>query len=263
LYFSFADGLLTRSGCYGTVRKGAAKLQFLDLKQKSQSSVAERNQIMQRWDADRVPEDGESDYNLRRRQRRQQEEEDGLMNDAQLDAALQMTPQESLLLRVLVFWALILIYTTWLYPVHSNPAHLVGILVNINLVIFFAAPLKTIRTVVEQRNSISIHYETMVMNWVNTSFWIAYGCARRDIVILLPNATGLMLGLAQGVLCMIYPRQSHTGPRISLHELEEDLMLHPNGTDAQDNPEVIPTPTSPARAAMEDKNQVQDTPEII
>ena len=32
-----------------------------------------------------------------------------------------------------------------------------------------------------------------------------YGLARQNPIIVAPNATGLLLGVAQGVLCMLYP----------------------------------------------------------
>ena len=249
------------------LNSGTSKLQYLEIRQGQNSSIAERNQILQRWDADRAPEGSQdlTDQSLRQRRRQQQtyEEEEGLISDEQLVATMQMTPQESLLLRVLVFWAAILIYTSWLYPSKSNPGTLVGILVNINLVVFFAAPLKTIQTVIEERNSISIHKETMVMNWINTSFWIGYGCARGDFVIVLPNAIGLMLGLAQGALCMLYPRRSQAEARLSLHELESDLM--PDSNRSGNTPEeTVPAANADLTfAAIQRKNTDADTPEVI
>jgi solute carrier family 50 (sugar transporter) len=200
---------------------GAAKIQYLEMKEKQSTSLQLQRQVLQRWGANDEPAAEEemndahsASLQLWRRQQRQQQqqfEQDGIFNDettATSSETLQMTPQEVLLLRVLCFWAVILVYTSWLYPKSGNPASLVGILVNINLIVFYAAPLKTIQTVITDKNSASIHYETMVMNWINTSFWIGYGCARQSLVIILPNATGLMLGLVQGALCVLYPRNN-------------------------------------------------------
>ncbi|CAB9513761.1 Sugar transporter SWEET1 [Seminavis robusta] len=251
---------------------GAAKIQYMEMKEKQTTTVAERNQVMQRWDADRVSEDTEENMARQRRRRQStvgEEEEDGLFLTNETAASieyLQMTPQETLLLRVLVFWACIITYTSWLYPSSGDPANMVGVIVNINLVVFYAAPLKSIQTVVTERNSASIHYETMVMNWVNTTFWCLYGMARRDVVILLPNATGLMLGIAQGVLCLLYPRQPNSGgaaARLSLHELESDLL--PDSADS--NPEeIVPESTTELTTtakAQGKKATSHDTPEII
>jgi solute carrier family 50 (sugar transporter) len=132
-------------------------------------------------------------------------------------------PQERALLRVLIAWAVILVYAGWFVPYESGPepAHVVGLLVNINLVFFYGAPLQTMRQVIHDKSSASIHLPTMFMNYCNTSFWIMYGFTRRDPLIILPNATGLLLGILQGVLCFCYPR--HRG-------LEVDSMSH----EAQD-----------------------------
>ena len=71
---------------------------------------------------------------------------------------------------------------------------------------FHGAPLHTIKEVVQTKCSDSIHVPTMVLNWSNTSFWLAYAVARKDPIILIPNAIGLLLGLMQGLLCLLYPR---------------------------------------------------------
>mmetsp|Transcript_10015 Transcript_10015/g.18209 ORF Transcript_10015/g.18209 Transcript_10015/m.18209 type:complete len:81 (-) Transcript_10015:44-286(-) len=44
------------------------------------------------------------------------------------------------------------------------------------------------------------------MNIVNTSFWIAYRIAKKDLIIIIPNGVGLLLSAAQGVVCLVYPR---------------------------------------------------------
>lgn len=142
---------------------------------------------------------------------------------------LTMVPQETTLLRVLVVWSFVLLWVGWLHPA-GNAAHFVGLVVNVNLVclltpiacllthalvthfdiqcqvFFYGAPLNTIRQVLSEKNSNSIHCPTMVLNWVNTSFWLVYGFARRDLIIMIPNGLGLLLGLSQGVLSLLYPR---------------------------------------------------------
>jgi Sugar efflux transporter for intercellular exchange len=70
------------------------------------------------------------------------------------------------------------------------------------------APLQTVCKVISERSSASIHAPTMIMNWMNTSFWIAYGLARRNPVIVIPNSIGLLLGILQGVLRLAYPASS-------------------------------------------------------
>jgi hypothetical protein len=53
---------------------------------------------------------------------------------------------------------------------------------------FYGAPMPHHEgdTVVQTKCSDSIHVPTMVLNWSNTSFWLAYGVARKDLIILIP-----------------------------------------------------------------------------
>lgn len=55
------------------------------------------------------------------------------------------------------------------------------------------------------QDSTPIHRPTLTMNFVNTTFWMLYGLARKNIIIVAPNATGFVLGVAQALLCMYYP----------------------------------------------------------
>jgi solute carrier family 50 protein (sugar transporter) len=119
--------------------------------------------------------------------------------------SLTMVPQETMLLRILLIWSFVLLWVGWWHPT-LNSSHIVGLVVNVNLVFFYGAPLHTIKEVVQTKCSDSIHLPTMVLSWSNTSFWLAYGVARKDPIILIPNALGLLLGLMQGLLCLLYPR---------------------------------------------------------
>jgi len=165
---------------------GASKLQYMEL-----MKARERRREEEHWDAS-SPIDGTRDGIL--------------MNDAartEMEDAFVMVPQEQALLRVLSAWAVIIVYVGWFSK--SDPSLIVGVVVNINLIVFYGAPLQTIQKVVETHNAESIHVPTMVMNWTNTSFWIGYGIARKDLVIVIPNTLGLTLGLMQGLLKLRYP----------------------------------------------------------
>jgi hypothetical protein len=90
----------------------------------------------------------------------------------------------------------------------------VGIIVNLNLAFFYAAPLFTIFRVLKTRNSVSIHIRTMVTNTLNGSFWTAYGLAVQDPFIWVPNGLGAILGVIQFCLCVLFPRRSGTSTSI-------------------------------------------------
>ena len=85
---------------------------------------------------------------------------------------------------------------------------MIGILVNLNLVFFYGAPLSTISTVIKTRSSASIHIWTMITNTANGLFWGAYGLAVLDPFIFVPNGVGAGLGVIQIFLCVTFPRTS-------------------------------------------------------
>ena len=122
--------------------------------------------------------------------------------------ALVLVSQEVLLLRILLLWFIVLIGVGWLGLGFERQVAAIGIIVNINLLFFYGAPLQTIQRVIAEGSSASIHRPMMRMNWLNTSFWTLYGfVARNDPIIYGPNAIGLVFGLIQGILCCIYPAQ--------------------------------------------------------
>jgi len=84
---------------------------------------------------------------------------------------------------------------------------IIGVVVNLNLVFFYGAPLSTIWTVLKTQNSASIHIGTMLTNTANGVFWTAYGIAVVDWFVIVPNGLGALLGVIQMVLCVIFPRR--------------------------------------------------------
>mmetsp|Transcript_11226 Transcript_11226/g.18056 ORF Transcript_11226/g.18056 Transcript_11226/m.18056 type:complete len:299 (+) Transcript_11226:111-1007(+) len=121
---------------------------------------------------------------------------------------LIFTPQDVLWIRVLSMWMVILVAVGWLGLVNGREKETVGLLVNINLLFFYGAPLQTIGIVVQDKCSDSIHTPTMLLNCTNATFWGAYGVATNNIVIYGPNGIGLLLALTQALLCCIYQKSS-------------------------------------------------------
>ena len=119
---------------------------------------------------------------------------------------LIFTNQDVWFLRVVVSWAVVLIIVGWLGVPKQYGQLIVGVFVNMNLLVFYAAPLSTMWTCIETKTSDSIHTPTMILNCGNATFWSLYGIAQRDVVIWGPNALGLSLGVAQALLCIWYPK---------------------------------------------------------
>jgi solute carrier family 50 protein (sugar transporter) len=88
---------------------------------------------------------------------------------------------------------------------------IVGVIVNLNLVIFYGSPLSTIWTVLITRSASTIHIPTMLTGTLNGTFWAAYGVAVLDPFIAVPNSLGALLGVVQMILCILFPRNKETG----------------------------------------------------
>jgi solute carrier family 50 (sugar transporter) len=214
------------------LNSGASKLQYLALTESRKRRESHRDV----WDASRPIEDSLAD------------DHEVLFTEAERkeqDDVYVLVPQERMLLRILIFWAVVIVYVGWF--TRYSPANIVGFVVNLNLVVLYGAPLQTMHTVITSKNAESIHAPTMIMNWLNTSFWIAYGIARHDAVIILPNSIGLFLGLMQGLLKFLFPSRTHVGmhpipasdePEIASSTIEErpedDVPLR-SSSDAQVN----------------------------
>jgi uncharacterized protein with PQ loop repeat len=155
---------------------------------------------------------------------------------------LLFVPQETLVLRILVAWLGSLIVVGWSGWI-KNPSTAIGILVNVNLIFFYGAPLQTMRTVLLTKSSNSIHRPTIVMNSINTLFWMLYGgLARHDPVIYGPNIIGLVLGMLQAFLTCWYPQQ---------------IMASNGNTEDLQEP-LLSTEETYAFAATEEHRQQQD-----
>jgi solute carrier family 50 protein (sugar transporter) len=133
------------------------------------------------------------------------------------DYVLVPLPTLIFFFRIVIAWVLILIWVGWLQP--GNEATTIGLIVNVNLIFFYGAPLQTMQTVIKDRASNSIHVPTMMMNWFCTSFWLLYGIAQLDPVIYAPNAIGLLLGITQGILCLMYPRREAPNVDVDMQPL--------------------------------------------
>jgi len=114
---------------------------------------------------------------------------------------------EQIVLGIVILWTIvisIISFGTNLEP--SDRESIVGVVANINLLFFYGAPLSAIWTVLQTRNSSSIHIPTMITATVNGTFWGAFGFAIMDYYMFIPNGIGVMLGVVQMLLCFIFPR---------------------------------------------------------
>ena len=113
----------------------------------------------------------------------------------------------------LMLWSIVLVYvevrTQQVLLFGVAPSLFVGVVVKINLVFFCAAPLESIQRFLSTRTSDSLHLPTQIMTCTNTTFWSLYALDIQDRIILILNVMGLLLGIVQGILRWLYPKQQH------------------------------------------------------
>lgn len=116
-----------------------------------------------------------------------------------------LTSHECKLLQIVIIWMVIL-STTSLIPINNaDMKFVIGVAVNLNLIFFYAAPLSSIVTILQSKSSASIHFWTMIMMAANAFFWCVYSLAIKDYYILIPNGIGLVFGIIQIILWLLYP----------------------------------------------------------
>jgi solute carrier family 50 protein (sugar transporter) len=144
----------------------------------------------------------------------------------------QQTPapaaHETLVVGIVVGWLVVIsIIMFGNFPTYTNQL-ICGIVVNVNLLFFYGAPLSTIFTVFKTQNSATIHLPTMITNTANGSFWTAYGIAVLDPFIYIPNGIGASLGVFQFFLCLVFSRK----PTVMEEEEERQPAVELEGTPA-------------------------------
>lgn len=120
--------------------------------------------------------------------------------------------QEVLFMIVLAIWAIILVCVGWVGPLRQYAIPTIGWFVNANLILFYAAPLQTMTAVISTGFSDSLHRPTVVLTCLNAMLWMTYGVAKNDVVMYTPNIIGLMLGIAQGIMLLRFPKKENSSP---------------------------------------------------
>jgi len=155
--------------------------------------------------------------------------------------ATVFTSQDKLMLGVLSLWISILVCVGWLGVGTGHEKEIIGILVNINLLFFYAAPLQTIQTVFVEKRSDTIHAPTMILNCANAGFWGAYGIATNNPVIYGPNGIGLFLGISQAALCYVYPKNSNQPSIDADYTPLLNSSVGNSGTQVEEGDSALPT----------------------
>ncbi|GMF30818.1 unnamed protein product [Phytophthora lilii] len=96
----------------------------------------------------------------------------------------------------------------WTGQDRSSTGTTLGVLVIISSVGLYASPMATIRHVIRTKTSSSMPFTMGVVNVINSFCWVVYAILVDDVFILVPNASGALLGSIQLILTFIYPRKA-------------------------------------------------------
>jgi len=91
---------------------------------------------------------------------------------------------------------------------------ILGLMGNLVLLIYYAAPLSTMWQIVKTRDASSIYAPMAMANIANGFCWTVYGIVRNDWFLTIPNGTGCALGVVQLIMRMIYNTESEKLPAV-------------------------------------------------
>jgi solute carrier family 50 (sugar transporter) len=142
------------------------------------------------------------------------------------DDIAPLSLHDGLVLANVLLWMIVLVVLMFADVAAEQQRFVVGLVTNMLLVIFYAGPLSTIRTVMcRVKHTASIHIPTMITNTLNGVFWAAYGYAVSDPFISVPNSLGAGLGLVQVLLYVLYPRRATAATTTTASEPPDDHQV--------------------------------------
>jgi len=101
----------------------------------------------------------------------------------------------------------------------GNEVATMGIFANVIVFVVFSSPLSTLAMVVREKNSASINRPFGIVQVLNCITWTFYSLFISDWYLFVPNLVGLVLGLIQCALMLIFPAKKS----IKIDELSEPV----------------------------------------
>ena len=117
----------------------------------------------------------------------------------------------------------------------------VGLFANAVLLIYYAAPLSTLKEVIATRSSRSLYFPLSIANTVNGTAWCVYGLALNDPYLVAPNGVGAFLGAVQRVLIFSFPNKHDTSPVPSSRPSAQNLLDVERGQSLIQDGHAAPT----------------------
>ena len=82
-----------------------------------------------------------------------------------------------------------------------------GIFAIIIFLLMCFSPLLTFKTIIKKKDSTSLYLPITMTQISNCTLWVIYGIYISDIFVLIPNLIGLLLGLIQLSLIILFNKK--------------------------------------------------------
>jgi len=113
---------------------------------------------------------------------------------------------ENMVMGIVVAWIIVTSVVCYAQAIsHATQEIMVGVIVNVNLIFFHAAPLSTTYTVLHTQSSATIHGPTVLLKTAKGIVWLIYGIAVLDFFLIVPNSIGALLGLNLMLMQILFP----------------------------------------------------------
>ncbi|KJE92072.1 hypothetical protein CAOG_08666 [Capsaspora owczarzaki ATCC 30864] len=105
----------------------------------------------------------------------------------------------------LTIYMLVAFYVTSFHvPSQDDKQLVIGLVTNIVLFCFFAAPLMSMRQILQTKRANSISVPLNCTTLITCAVWVVYGIDRDDVFIYVPNGVGFLLNFTQLVLVIVF-----------------------------------------------------------
>ena len=137
-------------------------------------------------------------------------------------------PHEKVVVGIILAWFIFISCVVFIPMNEDQRKFVIGIAVNVNMSFFYGAPLSIIWKVIKTKDSSWIHRQTMIMNSLCATFFLAFGVGRMDYFLIVPNGIGVILGGLQLCLRLVIPSSGKQGNGISSRPADqEDVAQNP------------------------------------
>ena len=153
---------------------------------------------------------------------------------------LEVRQMERLILSGVYLWVFLALAAVTFLQSRTQLETAMGITTCATTILYYCAPLSSVRIIIAMRDATSLYLPMLVMNLISASLWFSYGLfGAKNIWIYLPNALGLVVTLVQLSVKLYYGSsksnlsKSEELGEISKQNSDTNLTHHSDANDTQ------------------------------